>query len=97
MIGKPILKLAAFAVLSASLLGCHVGDAPAGFSEQDAKDAISKMTPEQKIRAIASGPIPGPEKERLYKEIEAQSGVKASDVLKGGTAPGNVGQSGEGK
>lgn len=71
----------ALAALAACLAGCS-STVPAGMSEQDAKNAISRMTPEQKIRAIASSPLPQAEKERQYAEIEAKTGVKASEVLK---------------
>lgn len=70
--------------------GCGIGDAPAGMSNEDAKAAIAKMSPEQKIRAIANSPMPGPAKEKEYAKIESETGVKASDVLQngGGAQPG---------
>lgn len=71
--------------VSFASIGCGAGDAPSGMSDQDAKNAIAKMPPEQRIRAIASSPMPGPQKEAEYAKIEAESGVKASDVLKGST------------
>lgn len=77
------------------LSGCGIGDAPSGMSNEDAKAAIDRMTPEQKIKFIASSPMAGPEKERKYAEIEAQTGVKAKDVLSGtvqSPGAGNTGQ-----
>ena len=58
--------------------------------EQDAKEAIANMTPENRIKAIASSPLPQAAKDKEYAEIEAATGVKAADVLagRGGTAPG---------
>lgn len=75
-----------------SLGGClgSVGNAPPGMSETDAKAAIDRMKPEDKIRAIASSPMPPQEKQAKYAEIEKETGVKASDVL--GSTP-NTGQS----
>jgi hypothetical protein len=66
-------------------LGCNVGNAPSGMSESDAKAAIANMKPEDRIRAIASSPMKQADKEREYAKIESESGVKASEVLKGGT------------
>jgi|CXWL01.1.fsa_nt_gi hypothetical protein len=77
-------------VLGILIAGCGVGDVPAGMSEQDAKNAIAKMTPDQKIRAIASSPMNQKDKELKYAEIEAETGVKAKDVL--ATAPKIGGQ-----
>lgn len=66
------------------LAGCdNVGKAPPGMSENDAKNAIDRMAPEDKIRAIAGSPMPGPEKEKKFREIEQETGVKAADVLRG--------------
>ena len=61
--------------------GCNVGNAPPGMSGDDAKKAIAAMKPADRIRAIASSPMAGPEKEKEFAKIEAESGVKASDVL----------------
>lgn len=71
-------------VLVVSLLtsGCNnVGNQPAGMSDQDAKSAIDKMTPEQKIKFIASSPMPEEEKKQKYAEIEKETGVSAASVL----------------
>lgn len=62
--------------------GCgSIGNAPSGMSESDAKSAIANMSPEDKIKAIASSPMSASEKEAKYAEIEKESGVKAADVL----------------
>lgn len=83
---KSLLSLLA---CGAALAGCSVGMAPEGMSDNDAKAAIAKMTPEQKIKAIASSPMPGPEKQKRFEEIERETGVKASDVLGAGSiSPG---------
>jgi hypothetical protein len=88
----------ATSILAATILGCVVlcgcdaGSQPKGMSNDDAKSAIDKMTPENKIKAIASSPLPAAEKERRYAEIEKETGVKASTVLAGmpkGTGTGN--------
>ncbi|MCW5942170.1 MAG: hypothetical protein KIS66_08050 [Fimbriimonadaceae bacterium] len=63
--------------------GCDPGMAPAGMSNDDAKAAIERMTPEQKIKLYASSPMSQAEKEAKYAEIEKETGVKASDVLSG--------------
>jgi len=76
--------LCTFALFSA--LGCNAGNAPSGMSESDAKAAIANMKPEDRIRAIASSPMKQADKEREYAKIESESGVKASEVLKGGAA-----------
>jgi hypothetical protein len=70
-------------VFSGTSVGClgGVGNAPAGMSEQDAKSAIARMKPEDKIKAINSSPMPPQEKQKEYDKIEKETGVKASDVL----------------
>ena len=72
------LGIVALGILMA---GCGVGKVPAGMSNQDAKSAIDKMTPEQQIRAFASSPMNQQDKDKKYAEIEAETGVKAKDVL----------------
>jgi hypothetical protein len=79
---------AAITVFGVSLAGCSAGDAPPGMSGDDAKAAINKMSPEQKIKAIASSPMPQAEKDKEFAKIEAESGVKASSVLAGGKPTG---------
>jgi len=64
--------------------GCDAGAQPSGMSKTDAESAIAKMKPDDKIRAIASSPLPAAEKERRYADIEKETGVKAKDVLAGG-------------
>lgn len=74
-------------------LGGCVGDGTGvsqGMSEQDAKSAIDKMKPEDKIRAINSSPMPQAEKDKKFAEIEQETGVKAADVL-GNSGKPNVG------
>lgn len=72
------------AVAVAAMSGCSdPGSAPPGMSADDAKSAIDRMPPEQKIRAIAGSPMPQAEKEQRYAEIEKETGVKAADVLSG--------------
>ncbi len=70
-------------IVAGSLIGCNAGMAPPDMSETDAKAAIDKMPPEQKIKAIANSPLPSAEKEKRYAEIEKETGVKAKDVLGG--------------
>jgi hypothetical protein len=69
------------------LLGCSAGDAPAGMSAEEAKAAVAKMPPEQRIKAIAGSPMPQAQKEAEYAKIESATGVKAADVL-GKSVPG---------
>lgn len=69
------------ALTAVGLAGCNAGNAPAGMSGDDAKAAIAKMKPEDRIRAIAGSPMPGAEKEREFQKIEKETGVKASTVL----------------
>ncbi len=73
-------------MLASFVAGCNVGSVPSGMSENDAKNAIEKMSPEDKIKFYAGSPMPQAEKEAKYKEIEAATGVKASDVLAGAGA-----------
>jgi len=61
--------------------GCNVGNAPPGMSGDDAKAAIDRMSPQDKIKAIASSPMPDVEKQKQFAEIEAKTGVKAKDIL----------------
>jgi hypothetical protein len=92
----PLLALSLAIIGFGVTTGCgcsNIGGAPPGMSESDAKAAIEKMSPEDKIRAIASSPMPGKEKEARYLEIEKETGDKASDVLgsrpPAGTGAGN--------
>ena len=59
--------------------GCSVGEAPAGMSGDDAKTAVSKMSPQDQIKFIQSSPMPPDEKAKKIAEIEAKSGVKAAE------------------
>ncbi len=71
-----------FIVIVASLLsGCSSGGPAAGMSDSEIKSEYDKMTPQDKIKFIASSPASGPEKEAKFKKIEEETGVKASDVL----------------
>ena len=84
------IPFACAAIILSMTAGCSCGDSngpSAGMSETDAKAAIDNMSPENKIKAIASSPLPQAEKDKRYAEIEQQTGVKASEVLGGGGAP----------
>jgi len=74
-----------FALLTAlvvfPLSGCGVGDLPSGMSREEAKDALSKLSPQDQIRYVSSSPMPPEQKKQRYKEIEEKTGVKAADVL----------------
>jgi hypothetical protein len=85
---KPLTQLAVCLAAGTIVFGCSFGDAPSGMSETDAKSAIARMSPEQKIRAIASSPMEQGAKDAEYAKIEAETGVKAKDVLGSGTGPG---------
>ena len=85
-------NIAFITICGIAIAGCNVGMAPSGMSNEDAKDAIAKMAPEQKIRAIASSPMPGPEKQKQFDQIERETGVKASDVLGGNMGSPGAGQ-----
>ena len=87
---KQISTVAGIFVCMASI-GCNAGNAPAGMSETDAKNAIANMKPADRIRAIASSPMRQSDKEKEYAKIEAESGVKASEVLKSGPPPSGGG------
>lgn len=73
------------AILTAglSLAGCNIGMAPSGMSNEEARSALDKLSPEQKIRYYASSPMPESEKQKKYAEIEQKYGIKAQDVLGG--------------
>ena len=86
------LKVLTTALCAVFVLGCNVGMAPSGMNNDDAKAAIAKMTPEQKIKAIASSPMAGPEKQKQFEQIERETGVKASDVLGGNQGSPGAGQ-----
>lgn len=93
------ISFGALIVIISLTAGCSCGgsnDPTAGMSETDAKSAIDKMTPENKIKAIASSPLPQAEKDKRYAEIEQQTGVKAVEVL-GGAGGGQPGAGGGGK
>ena len=89
---KPIKQIAilaaAMTVLGVSLAGCNAGEAGPGMSKSDADATFNNLTPEQKIKFIASGPAPEAEKQKQYAEIEAKTGVKAADVLTSGKPTG---------
>lgn len=87
-----IYALTLATVVAVGISGCGVGEAPSGMSDSDAKAAIDRMSPEEKIKFIASSPLPSQEKEARYQQIEKETGVKAADVLAGrptGTGAGN--------
>lgn len=65
------------------LTGCNIGDAPKGMSNEDAKAAIARMKPDEKIRAISKSPMSQAQKDAEYAKIEQETGVKASEVLSG--------------
>jgi hypothetical protein len=73
------------------IAGCHIAEAPKGMSGEEAKAAIDRMSPQQKIKAIANSPMPGGQKQIEFDKIEKETGVKASDVL-----GGNMGSPGAG-
>jgi hypothetical protein len=74
----------ALGLLTVLVGGCdNVGNVPSGMSENDAKNAIKKMSPEDEIKFINSSPLNQADKEKRFAEIEARSGVKASEVLAG--------------
>ncbi len=90
---KAKLNLLAVCLVAAIFtFGCSVGNAPPGMSGDDAKNAVAKMKPEDRIRAIAGSPMPGVEKEKEFAKIEKETGVKASVVL----GSGSVGSPGAG-
>ncbi|MCG9896209.1 MAG: hypothetical protein MH204_12110 [Fimbriimonadaceae bacterium] len=91
---KQIFAAVAAVAAILALAGCEsIGSPPKGMSNEDAARAIDQMKPEDKIRFISSSPLPQDEKEKRYREIEAETGVKASDVL-GGGRPGGTGAGG---
>ncbi|HVL40170.1 MAG TPA: hypothetical protein VM328_12340 [Fimbriimonadaceae bacterium] len=65
-------------------------------SGDEAKEAISRMSPEDKIRAIASSPMPGPQKQAEFEKIERETGVKAADVLGGAVGTPGAGSANPG-
>lgn len=71
-------------VLGVALAGCNLGNAPDGMSGTEAKANFENLPPQEKIKMIASSPMPDSEKKQRYAEIEAKTGVKAADVLGGG-------------
>jgi hypothetical protein len=82
--------LAIIFIGTAFAFGCDdIGNAPKGMSHDEAAKALDQLEPDAKIRAIAGSPMPQAEKEKRYKEIETETGVKASEVLgDGGPAAG---------
>jgi len=62
----------------------------------EARSALDKLSPQEKIKYYASSPMPAAEKQKKYEEIEKATGVKASDVLGGGFS-GGPGGGGPGK
>lgn len=86
------LLLAGISIGLTLSVGCNsTPGVSSGMSEMDAKDAIAKMSPQDKIKAIASSPMPQKEKDAEYAKIESETGVKAADVLGGSTASGPPG------
>lgn len=70
------------------LSGCNVGNAPAAMDANEARAALDKMSPQDQIKYVATSPMPADKKKERYAEIEAKTGVKASDVLGGASGPG---------
>lgn len=75
-----------------AVTGCSVGMAPAGMSREEARAALDKLSPQERIRYYSTSPMPQSEKLKKYEEIEKATGVKASDVLGGGMNPTGQGQ-----
>jgi len=65
-----------FVVIAACLSGCNVGNAPAPMSDNEVKNAIDNMSPEQHIHFIEGSPLPKEEKEKQIAEIKAKAGIK---------------------
>jgi len=74
-------------LFSLAVAGCSIGMAPAGMSREEARAALDRLSPQEKIRYYSTSPMPMNEKMKKYAEIEAKTGVKASDVLGGGLNP----------
>lgn len=51
------------------LLGCDVGNAPAGMSPEEARANFEKQSPEEQIKMIQSSPASAQEKETRIAEI----------------------------
>lgn len=62
---------------SMALLGCNAGMAPEPMSREEARDALSKMSPQEQIKYYESGPMPAEQKKQKIAEIEAKYGIKA--------------------
>jgi hypothetical protein len=55
--------------------GCsNIGNAPEGQSEEEAKAALQKMSPQEQINMIKASPMPPAEKEKKIRELEAKMG-----------------------
>lgn len=80
---KSILMALGMGALLFGMVGCGVGEVPRGMSEDQARDAIARMSPEDRIRAINSSPMPQAEKEAQFRQIEEETGVRAAEVLAG--------------
>jgi len=65
-----------FVAVAVGLSGCNVGSAPAPMGDDEVKDAINKMSPEQHIHFIEGSPLPKEEKDKQIAEIKAKAGIK---------------------
>lgn len=59
--------------------GCsNIGNAPSGLSEDEAKDWVNSLPPEEQIKMIQSSPMPGADKEKRIKEIREKHNLPES-------------------
>jgi hypothetical protein len=80
-----IVVAVSFAAFASS--GCNLGNAPEAMSADQARSALNKMSPQDQIKYVATSPMSAEDKQKRYADIEAKTGVKASDVLGANGAP----------
>ncbi len=70
---NPLRILATLAIGASLLVGCSSGDAPAGPGDDNAvKNALPKMSREEKIKFYQNSPLPAAEKAAKLKELGAE-------------------------
>lgn len=57
------------AALTFGIVGCSIGDAPAGQSADEAKAAFENSPPEEQIKLVMSSPMPPDQKAARIAEI----------------------------
>jgi len=71
----------AICLIGPVLVGCNVGNAPAGASVDQVKAEVAQEPPLQQIRNLMFSPLPAAQREAQIKAIEDKYHVKREDAV----------------